>query len=60
MGLKITPYRISDNMYIYNEVSLSNIYSITLSILNLAIVSFIFIPDELLNLCNLLSLISFV
>ena len=49
-----------EKTYIYNEVSLSNIYSITLSILNLAIVSFIFIPDELLNLCNLLSLISFV
>jgi NADH-ubiquinone oxidoreductase chain 2 len=48
-----------EKTYIYNEVSLSNIYSITLSILNLAIVSFIFIPDELLNLCNLLSLISF-
>lgn len=48
-----------EKTYIYNEVSLSNIYSITLSILNLAIVSFIFIPDELLNLCNLLSLISY-
>jgi len=48
-----------EKTYMYLEVSLSNIYSITLSILNLAIISFIFIPDELLNLCNLLSLISY-
>lgn len=48
-----------EKTYIYLEVSLSNIYSITLSILNLAIVSFILMPDELLNLCNLLSLISY-
>lgn len=48
-----------EKTYMYLEVSLSNVYSITLSILNLAIISFIFIPDELLNLCNLLSLISY-
>ena len=48
-----------EKTYMYLEVSLSNIYSITLSVLNLAIISFIFIPDELLNLCNLLSLISY-
>lgn len=48
-----------EKTYMYLEVSLSNIYSITLSILNLAIISFIFIPDELLNLSNLLSLISY-
>lgn len=48
-----------EKTYMYLEVSLSNTYSITLSILNLAIISFIFIPDELLNLCNLLSLISY-
>jgi NADH-ubiquinone oxidoreductase chain 2 len=43
--------------YIYVDISLSNVYSITLSILNLAIVLFILIPDELLNLCDLLSLV---
>ena len=43
--------------YIYVDISLSNIFSITLSILNLAIVLFILIPDELLNLCDLLSLV---
>lgn len=48
-----------EKTYMYLDVSLSNIYSITLSILNLAIFTFIFIPDELLNLCNLLSLISY-
>lgn len=48
-----------EKTYMYLDVSLSNIYSITLSILNLSIISFIFIPDELLNLCNLLSLISY-
>jgi len=48
-----------EKTYIYLEISLSNIFSITLSILNLAIISFILIPDELLNLCNLLSIISY-
>lgn len=43
--------------YIYVDISLSNVFSITLSILNLAIVLFILIPDELLNLCDLLSLV---
>ena len=40
-------------------VSLSNLYSITISVLNLAILSFILIPNEILNLCNLLSVINF-
>lgn len=44
--------------YIYVEVSLSNHLSISISILTLAILFFIFIPDEPINLCNLLSLIS--
>ena len=43
--------------YIYVDISLSNAFSITLSILNLATVLFILIPDELLNLCDLLSLV---
>jgi NADH-ubiquinone oxidoreductase chain 2 len=46
--------------YIYMDISLSNIYSITLSILNLGIISFIFMPNEILNLCNLLSLITYL
>jgi len=44
--------------YIYVDISLSNIFSITLAILNLAVVLFILIPNEILNLCDLLSLIS--
>ena len=44
---------------IYVENSLSNAYSITLSVLNLLVLLFIFIPNELLNLCNLLSVLSF-
>lgn len=48
-----------EKTYIYLEISLSNIYSITLSIFNLAIFSFILMPNELLNLCNLLALISY-
>lgn len=45
--------------YTYVDISLSNIFSITLGILNLMVVLFIIIPDEILNLCDLLSLISF-
>lgn len=44
--------------YTYVDISLSNIFSITLGILNLIIVLFILIPNEILNLCDLLSLIS--
>ena len=44
--------------YIYADISLSNIFSITLGIMNLMIVLFILIPNEILNLCDLLSLIS--
>jgi NADH-ubiquinone oxidoreductase chain 2 len=46
-------------LYIYTEISLSNIFSITLSILNLIILLFILFPNEILNLCNLLSIINF-
>lgn len=38
---------------------LSNVYSISLSILNLLVLLFIFIPNELLNLCNLLSIFNY-
>jgi len=48
-----------EKIYIYTDISLSNIYSITLSIINLGILSFILIPDELLNLCSLLSVITY-
>lgn len=44
--------------YTYADISLSNIFSITLGILNLIVVLFILIPNEILNLCDLLSLIS--
>jgi len=43
----------------YIEFSLSNIFSITLSILNLIILMFILMSDEILNLCNLLAVINF-
>jgi NADH-ubiquinone oxidoreductase chain 2 len=48
-----------EKFYLYIDISLSNIYSITLSIINLAILSFIFMPNEIINLCNLLSIITF-
>ncbi len=48
-----------EKTYMYLDISLSNIFSITLSIITLGIISFIFIPDELLNMCNLLSIITF-
>lgn len=44
--------------YNYVDISLSNVYSITLGILNLAVVLFILTPNELLNLCDLLSLVT--
>jgi len=44
--------------YIYVDISLSNAFSITLGILNLAVVLFILTPNEILNLCDLLSIIS--
>lgn len=43
--------------YIFVDTSLSNVFSITLSVLNLATLLFILIPDELLNLCDLLSIV---
>lgn len=44
---------------IYVENSLSNIFSITLSIMNLLVLLFILVPNEILNLCNLLSIINY-
>ena len=43
----------------YVEISLSNSFSIILGILNLLTLLFILIPNEILNLCDLLSLISY-
>ena len=43
--------------YVYIHVSLSNYLSIIISILTLAVLFFILIPNEPINLCNLLSLI---
>ena len=48
-----------EKTYMYIDISLSNIYSITLSIINLGIINFIFMPNEILNLCNLLSIVTF-
>jgi NADH-ubiquinone oxidoreductase chain 2 len=44
---------------IYVENSLSNAYSITLSIINLIVLLFIFIPDEIINLCSILSIMNY-
>jgi NADH-ubiquinone oxidoreductase chain 2 len=41
------------------EISLSNIYSISIGILSLATFSFILMPDQIINLCNLLADICF-
>ena len=48
---------VKPNQYI--KTSLSSIYSTNLSILNLLILIFILTPDEMLNLCNLLSVNNF-
>lgn len=48
-----------EKSYMYVDISLSNAFSINLSILNLLILLFILIPNEILNLCNLLSIVSF-
>jgi NADH-ubiquinone oxidoreductase chain 2 len=54
---------ISSKRSVYSEnlhiVSLSNAYSITIAMLNLLIISFIMTPNELLNMCNLLSIINY-
>jgi NADH-ubiquinone oxidoreductase chain 2 len=49
-----------EKTYMFIDISVSNIFSITLSIINLAILGFIFTPNELLNLCNLLSTIAYL
>lgn len=48
---------IKPNKYI--SISLSNVFSINLSVLNLLVLIFILIPDEILNLCNILCIINF-
>jgi len=41
------------------EISLSNVYSISIGILTIATLSFILMPDQIINLCNLLADICF-
>lgn len=48
-----------EKTYMYLDVSISNVFSITLSIINLGVISFILMPEELLNLCNLLSITTY-
>jgi len=48
-----------EKSYIYVEISLSNYLSITLALLSLIVSIFILIPNESLNLCNLLAVISY-
>ncbi len=48
-----------EKTYIYTNISVSNIYSITLAIFNLGIIAFIFMPNELLNICNLLAVLTY-
>jgi NADH-ubiquinone oxidoreductase chain 2 len=43
----------------YANISLSNTYSVTLSIINLSIINFIFMPNEIINMCNLLSILTY-
>jgi NADH-ubiquinone oxidoreductase chain 2 len=42
----------------YTDISLSNTYSVTLSIINLSIINFIFMPNEIINMTNILSILS--
>jgi len=44
-----------EKSYIFVQISLSSYLSITLSLLSLTILSFILIPNEPLNLCNILA-----
>lgn len=44
--------------YVLSQISLSNHFSIVLSILNLTMIFFILVPSELLNLCDILSLVT--
>ena len=48
-----------EKSYMYVEISLSNYLSISLTILSLIVLIFILIPNESLNLCNLLAVISY-
>lgn len=55
-NLRGKEYSDTNNSYI---ISLSNAYSVTISILNLLIISFIFTPNEIMNMCNLLPLVNY-
>jgi NADH-ubiquinone oxidoreductase chain 2 len=59
--IKIIYFDNSDyeKSYIYYNISLSNIFSVTLSVFNILLISFILIPNEIINLTNLMSIINF-
>jgi NADH-ubiquinone oxidoreductase chain 2 len=50
----------SDNIYFKYNISLSSSLSISISILTLFILLFMFVPDQLLNISNILSLIFYI
>lgn len=54
-NIDLNPYNISS----INQMSLSNAFSIIISILTLFILLFIFVPDPLLHLSNILSIFLF-
>ena len=47
-----------EKSYTFNFICVSNTYSITIGVLTLAILSFILIPNEIIDICNLLCIIS--
>jgi NADH-ubiquinone oxidoreductase chain 2 len=63
-NLKTFAYIKSENLikipFNYNNIVLSSSLSITISILTLIILLFMLIPNEILNLTNILSLILFM
>jgi NADH-ubiquinone oxidoreductase chain 2 len=46
--------------YLKSDFTLSSSFSLTISILTLVILLFIFMPNELLNMSNILSILLFV
>jgi NADH-ubiquinone oxidoreductase chain 2 len=55
--LIIKKNNIIDKHYLNSKIVLSNSLSITISILTLVIVLFMFMPDQLLFMCNILGLV---
>jgi NADH-ubiquinone oxidoreductase chain 2 len=52
-------FKSSNFKYNIHNLPISNSLSITISILTLIIILFMFIPDQWLHLCNILSIIVF-